>query len=51
MDEKDKTIDHNMAGNKIIRFEMCIRDRALAVYSEIKTPNVYNKNVTCQLRK
>ena len=25
--------------------------KALAVYSEIKTPTVYNKNVTCQLRK
>ena len=25
--------------------------RALAVYSDKKTPNVYNKNVTCQLRK
>lgn len=22
MDEKDKTIDHNMAGNKIIRFDV-----------------------------
>ena len=24
---------------------------ALAMYSDINTPNVYNKNVTCQLRK
>ena len=25
MDEKDKTIDHNMAGNKIIRFDVGIK--------------------------
>ena len=42
------TIGHVDHGKTCLLYtSMCIRDR----YSEIKTPNVYNKNVTCQLRK